>query len=81
MSAKITALFGVAVLALSSSAFAGHNDRVTHVYSGRTVVPVVVKQDHSADRPYALTGRNTQVEKTQKEEIRVGSRVVGYHVR
>lgn len=77
MTAKIAALFGVAALAVSSSAFAAESTKVVHVYQGRTVVPVTVKQDQA---PYALTGRE-QAAKKQLEPIKVGARTAGYQVR
>ena len=78
MTAKIAALFGVALM--SSAALAGNTTEVRHVQSGRTVVPVIVKQDQ-ADRPYALTGREQTAPKAQLEPIKVGSRTVGYMAR
>ena len=76
MNTKFAALFGAAVLAMSTSAFADTQRQVKHVYAGRTVVPVIVeRQDQS--QPYALTGQqDRQVKKV--EPIKVGSRTVGY---
>ncbi|QOV91113.1 hypothetical protein [Humisphaera borealis] len=78
MIAKLAALFAVTLM--SSAALAGHTAEVRHVQAGRTVVPVVVTQDHAA-RPYALTGREQAAPKVHLVPVTVGSRVSGYQAR